>query len=1117
MYNASSNRVQADSLELWVIYERILLLSSTLKTRARFLSMLGDICFKRYQVSGVVGDLNQAVCAYDDAVRDDLTNGPYLGDLGVVLMLRFEQLGDLGDLKRAVSMLEDAVQLTPEGHPDKPCWLNNLGNSLFRCFERLGKLSDLNKSVLIFKDLVQLTPDGHPDKHSRLNNLSNSLTCRFEHLGDPNEINESILMLEDAIQLIPDGHSNKPSLLTNLGSSYFHRFKQLGNLSDINKSILMSEDAVLLCPDGHHDKPTWVENLVSSLMCRFQQLGDLRDINKSILMAEDAVRLMQDNHPYKPSSLNNLGSSLFCRFQQLGDLSDINKSILILENAVKLTPNGHPHKPSFLNNLGNSLLWRFKKLGDLTDINKSILMSEDAIQLTTDSYPQKPSLLNNLGNSLLHRFERIGDLNDMNKSILMKETAVRLIPDSHPDKPSFLDNLGSSLAGRFEQLRNINDINEAIMITKTAVRMTPDSHPHKPSFLSNLGNSLLHRFKQLSNLSDINNSILISKNSVQLTPDSHPDKPSLLNNLGNSFLCRFQQLGDHDDLLQAISQYSLAAKSTTGPAYVRFNASSMWALVAQMCQHPSLLQAYTVALDLLPKLAWLGLSITDRHYHISKAGKVVRDAAAAAITACQYNQAVEWLEQGRSIIWGQLLQLRSPMDTLKHHHPDLAENLRILSNRLEGAGTRQSSLEQTNTGIQHSLQSIAKEYHSYALERDELIQKIRGLEGFERFLLPKTLSQLSSAAKGGPVIILNISETRCDALILLPGLDDEAIHVPLPHFTPKDGQAYYDSLRQLTAAGRNISCYTDRLIAHRVGDMPPEEKFKHILSELWQRVAYPVLDALAITTPSITNLQRVWWCPTGLLAFLPIHAAGLYGDNQPSGSKLSDFVISSYAPSLTFLVTAFEACSAPQPQQAFKLLTVAQPSTDGQSSLPGTLAEIKQIKQHAAGKYYIQQLKGDAATVDSVQKGMRECSWVHLACHGVQNVSNPTESALLLAGGSRLTLSSIIKLSIPHADLVFLSACQTATGDKELQEESVHLAAGMLSAGYQSVIATMWSIMDDDAPQVASDFYEHLFKASPPDSAQSAEALHLAVRKLQEKFGGKKSFMHWVPYIHIGL
>jgi CHAT domain-containing protein len=148
---------------------------------------------------------------------------------------------------------------------------------------------------------------------------------------------------------------------------------------------------------------------------------------------------------------------------------------------------------------------------------------------------------------------------------------------------------------------------------------------------------------------------------------------------------------------------------------------------------------------------------------------------------------------------------------------------------------------------------------------------------------------------------------------------------------------------------------------------------------------------------------------------------------------------------------------------------------------------------------------------------MRESRWVHFACHGVQNTSSPTESALLLAGSSRLTLSEIIKLSLPHADLAFLSACQTATGTEDLEEESVHLAAGMLLAGYRGVVATMWTIMDDDAPRVAADFYEHLFKTSPPDPTRAAEALHLAIRKLREGSDGKKSFFHWVPFIHLGV
>jgi CHAT domain-containing protein len=158
---------------------------------------------------------------------------------------------------------------------------------------------------------------------------------------------------------------------------------------------------------------------------------------------------------------------------------------------------------------------------------------------------------------------------------------------------------------------------------------------------------------------------------------------------------------------------------------------------------------------------------------------------------------------------------------------------------------------------------------------------------------------------------------------------------------------------------------------------------------------------------------------------------------------------------------------------------------------------------------------GDEATVDQVARGMEESNWVHFACHGVQNILNPTESALLLSKDSRLTLSEITKLSLPHAQLAFLSACQTATGDENLVEEAVHLAAGMLLAGYRGVIATMWSIGDHDAPQVADVVYAHLFKSRKPDATQAAHALHVAVEELRQK--NPSSYLSWVPYIHIGI
>ncbi|KAJ7837851.1 CHAT domain-containing protein [Mycena leptocephala] len=377
-----------------------------------------------------------------------------------------------------------------------------------------------------------------------------------------------------------------------------------------------------------------------------------------------------------------------------------------------------------------------------------------------------------------------------------------------------------------------------------------------------------------------------------------------------------------------------------------------------------------------------------------------------------------------------------------------------LSTQLEWATTRKNGLD---SETQQSLQSTAHEAHQNAHKRDLLLKKIRQLEGFQQFLLPKTISELSTASERGPVVIVNASLRKSS----IPCAGPDTIAWTIVPFM-----------------GRGD---IDRLHGQREGGSAGlEEDFAHILSELWLRLVKPVLEALAITTPTKNNLPRIWWCPTGLLTLLPIHAAGLYGKAA--------------------LIQGLRPTS--QPAQELQLLAVAQPSADGQSHIPGTKDEIKRIEE------------------SRVEEGMMKSAFVHFACHGVQDVNTPTESALLLAGSSKLTLERIIQLSLPHADLAFLSACQTATGDKKFQEESVHLAAGMLLAGYRGVIATMWSILDNDAPQVAEDVYKHLFKTSPIDPTRAAEALYFAVRNLRERSdseGKKKSFFDWVPFIHVGV
>jgi CHAT domain-containing protein len=229
-------------------------------------------------------------------------------------------------------------------------------------------------------------------------------------------------------------------------------------------------------------------------------------------------------------------------------------------------------------------------------------------------------------------------------------------------------------------------------------------------------------------------------------------------------------------------------------------------------------------------------------------------------------------------------------------------------------------------------------------------------------------------------------------------------------------------------------------------------------------------------------------------------------------------VISSYTPTLTALLSASEDSASPSSQS--QLLVVAEISSSGQIPLPGTHKERLLIEEQARNCIKLNSLCGAEATLEHVKEGLKTANWVHFACHGVQNVSQPTESALLLTGHSRLTLKDLMQLKLSHKDMAFLSACQTATGDEKVPDEAVHLAAGMLAAGYRGVIATMWSVMDQDAPQVAREVYGHLFSGtSTPDPTEAAHALNQAVNKLHDHLGktDNASFLSWVPFIHMGI
>ncbi|KAG9120869.1 hypothetical protein FRC07_003418 [Ceratobasidium sp. 392] len=499
-------------------------------------------------------------------------------------------------------------------------------------------------------------------------------------------------------------------------------------------------------------------------------------------------------------------------------------------------------------------------------------------------------------------------------------------------------------------------------------------------------------------------------------------------------------------------------------------------------------------MSLIPQMVWHGEAVKRQYDYTIQIASGVLQAIIFAISAQLYDTALEWFEQGRSVAWSQLL-LRSPLDDLCAIDHSLAEQLQDVANELQGSAVLQPSA--TAWPRDHDSQVGCVERRCRLMEEwERLIHQAQSMLDYNSVFIPKTAPQLVAAAQTRAIIAVLVTETTCGALVIRPRAT-EVEWLALKRLS-------YSKV--LEARGHSISL-SSGVLRGRPTFKASNHSNDNVLQMLWEDVVQPVLGFLGYheVLPA-SQLPHITWCTTGPLSFLPLHAAG---DYSKPGCSLIDYCISSYSPTIgALLKPPLDPCAYSG------IAMVSQAFTPGRPPLPGTIREVDSIAKQAQ-HLHTTRLDGQSATRDSVMSAMEQHSWVHLACHASQSVTNPTTSAFHLHNGP-LDLGTISRKRLKHADLAFLSACQTATGDKDLLEEAVHLAAGMLMAGYRTVIATRWSINDDDAPLVAQWFYEYMLKDGVPDSRKAAQGLHYAVNMLREKVGTTE-YKRWAPFIHIGI
>ena len=1049
-----------------------------------------------------------------------------LGDLaiqmettGIEQFKRFQQLGSLPDLEEAISNLSLAVNLTDDGHLRKPAFLSNLGLAQQTRFKHLGNLSDLENAIWNEAKAVDLTDDGHPDKPTYLSNLGNAQQTRCNRLGNLFDLENAILNNVKAVDLTDDGHPDKPMYFASLGIAQETHFNRLGNLTDLENAISNNAKAVDLTDDGHPDKPMYFSNLGNAQETCFNRLGNLTDLENAISNKAKAVDLTDDGHLDKPMYLSNLGNAQETRFKRLGNLTNLENAISNKAKAVDLTDDGHPNKPMYLSNLGNAQQTRFNRLGNLTDLENAISNNAKAVDLTDDGHPDKPMYLSNLGIAQKTRFNRLGNLTDLKNAISNNAKAVDVTDDGHLDKPKYLLNLGIAQQTRFNRLGNLTDLENAISNNAKAVDLTDDGHPDKPMYFLNLGIAQQTRFKHLGNLTDLENAISNKRMGVDLTDDTHPDHAVHLYHLGIAQDNRFESLNSEEDHVASISSFKAAAHlKVANPRHALF-AARQWAIISHVYGDlQSALEGYRTALELLPKVMWLGLDTPSRQALLlhEKSEDLGSLAATCAIQLGNFEAAVELLDLSHSLFWQQAVSLRSDLELLRAEDPELATELQRVGHQLDAGNFTHSLLITGNESISHdqrSAEEIGKMRRHYVGLWEDLVEQIRQLPQFKHFLQPVPFDELCQASAGRQIIVINVSRLRVDALVL--GASKHIEHVPLPNINLTVLSELSDDIihqRPAFATEKTQRNYTSRYL-------------KPALRIVWNDILVPIFNRLDIPLKHNTAApqRRIFWYPTGPLTFIPLHAAGPWNRSMEVIDVCYLFT-SSYVTSLSSLLQA-QRRSKQVAISGLKLLAVSQPNTSGLPPLPQSIVEVKKLVDaaHLAAvnsggntEPDILHLNGADAITTRVLGALDAFSWIHFACHGSQHPTLGMKSAFALHDG-QLELAVIASKNLPNAQFAFLSACHAAAGLKHLPGEAMHLAASLQFAGFPSVVATMWSIQDDDAPIVAEHIYKYLFRNGLQvlDPSEAATALNHAIISLREN--PDVTVERWAPFIHFGI
>ncbi|MEW2573055.1 CHAT domain-containing tetratricopeptide repeat protein [Streptomyces sp. NPDC047070] len=922
-------------------------------------------------------------------------------------------------------------------------------------------------------------------------NLASALLTSFEERERSDHLQECVLLLEPALADEGIDDEGRAVIARNLATAYSKRFALHQDAADLERAVTTFRTA-LTAPDAGAGTRA---NVAQALLAA-HATGAGAGIEKPL---DEAIAVMRDepSGPIRAEEERNWWDARaqvkLAQFEREGHAEHLQEAGVAMARALSLLPAEHPGRAGYLGTAAVLDFARYGHHGDRHELDTAITRAQTA--RTDDGLsPQDLAILaNQICLTVTERFEQDGNRDDLDQAISLAHEALG--PGIRLDIEMALRvNLAHALHQRFELTHERQDLTEGIRGLLRVLRTRKAPSPQRAVALAAAGSmyeskalALWSNGQTRSAVSDLDQAIRYAREALKLTPKTSPDAVIYHTNLASRLSSRAELTDSPQDFEEAISCYEKALDqaedNSSAHARIAYTLGCHYASRAEHTGPPDHLPDLQRACDL-----WDEALAAKQPYVTQFAGHRLGDLAFQFELWDKCEQALA-------------LSL------------DAARILTTLRPRL--ADQERARLAVQGTAAMAALAAVHAAAPKQAVVHLEQAAATLLAETAGRPADTVTFDDVVAAARrlGGPLVYW--AATYAGGLALIVTCDGTVTPVLLDVTTTQIDQAL-TSLREAFDAQDTSDGPVDT-------DVQLERwntAVRDAVNWTWHTLVADVMTAMD-AAGTLTGTSATGIVPVGRIAALPLTTA-----RTGTGQALFERTVPCFLPNA-------RSISSPQPWPAAPTATVICDAAEGTDRLPAITAEAHQVAscyRHAEelvtastgvpppGRVLrrsttqseshdssaIRQTHGADAT-DTFLSHLRNVDVAHVACHFTIDFEDPLNSVLRYKAGVRLANLFGRKLDSP-VHLV-LGVCDAALTGTYLPDEAIGPAPLLLAAGARSVLAALWPVDDETAPDLMTHYHRRLAQGEPPASA---------LAHTQRTVSATLPLALWASFIHVG-